>query len=161
MINKSITTFYFKEYELLYFNGENYQPSNTFFHHNIWMYLTFLIQGIGVLMNSYLVRIWFIVLTYWRLSIIPHDIFQIKVIAICILDLVNKHKTWNGSHNQLSSHCRMYVQNIFVSCCWTDQNSISIFGMVTILSFKHCNDHWRSYQWFWKSGSSPNRSPFR
>ena len=56
MINKSNTTFYLSEDELLYFNGHSYQPSNKFFHHNLWMYLTFLIQMIGVLMNSYLVR---------------------------------------------------------------------------------------------------------
>ena len=41
--------------EFVYFNGNIYQASNTFFHHNHWMYATFLIQGIGVVMNGYLV----------------------------------------------------------------------------------------------------------
>lgn len=62
MVNNINTTIYLREDELLYFNGDNYQPSNSFFHHNLWMYLTFLIQGIGVLMNTYLVSILFIVL---------------------------------------------------------------------------------------------------
>ena len=55
MNNNTNTTLFVRDDELLYFNGDIYKPKNSFFHNNIWMVLTFLIQGIGVLMNSYLV----------------------------------------------------------------------------------------------------------
>ena len=55
MNDNTNTSFFFRDDELLYFSGDIYKPNSTIFHDNIWMVLTFLIQGIGVLMNSYLV----------------------------------------------------------------------------------------------------------
>jgi hypothetical protein len=55
MGNETNTSIEPVENELLYFSGNIYQPKNVYFHNNPWMYATFSIQGIGVLMNSYLV----------------------------------------------------------------------------------------------------------
>ena len=55
MVNEVNTSTGRVDDELLYFSGNIYQPENEYFHYNLWMYATFSIQGVGVLMNSYLV----------------------------------------------------------------------------------------------------------
>ena len=47
----------FTNNELLYFSGSVFRPKNEYFQNNAFMYGTFIMQGIGVVINGYLVSL--------------------------------------------------------------------------------------------------------
>ena len=61
--------------ELLYFSGSVFRPKNEYFENNAIMYGTFAMQGIGVVINSYLVS------SFWYLH------YSLYKSQICILNL--------------------------------------------------------------------------